>query len=110
MILRPHSSFSEFLFGVLCITLVESGVNPRTKRKFAEEPPPPRNNTFTEAAWTLIFLLTVLIAPMLIHFIYVIATDPATPFLVKDLVELLKERCFGFLSDLGVKVNRDKKA
>lgn len=61
--------------------------------------------TVEEAAYALIFIMSILIVPMLVYFVYNILKDPVTPLLIRDLTDYAKEKSFGFLSDMGVKID-----
>jgi hypothetical protein len=78
-----------------------TSTNRDNRRKIS---PPKPNETINDALYTLAFLLSILIIPLLIHFIWVISQDPATPYIVQDLTELLKQKAFGFLGDMGIKI------
>ena len=73
-------------------------------RKITRKP----NETFQDAIYTFLFLLSLLFVPLLIHFVYVIWNDPVTPLLVRDLTEYAQEKAFGYLGDMGVKIDRKK--
>ena len=79
-------------------------------RKQTNKPIPKKirkpNETFQDAIYTFLFLLSLLFVPLLIHFVYVIWNDPVTPLLIRDLTEYAQEKAFGYLGDMGVKIER----
>jgi hypothetical protein len=93
--------FLLFLFLLSEYKVSSTSTNRDNRRKIS---PPKPNETINDALYTLAFLLSILIIPLLIHFIWVISQDPATPYIVQDLTELLKQKAFGFLGDMGIKI------
>ena len=79
----------------------------RTNKVFPKKMRKP-NETFQDAIYTFLFLLSLLFVPLLIHFAYVIWNDPVTPLLLRDLTEYAQEKAFGYLSDMGVKIERKR--
>lgn len=77
-----------------------------SRRRTQRAPPRQPHQSISEALYTLLFLMAALILPLLAYFAYVIAMDPVTPHLVRDLSEYGKERAFGFLGGVGVRFKR----
>jgi hypothetical protein len=76
-----------------------------TKRRKGKDMKKPLE-TIEEAGYALLLMLSFLIIPVLVYFVYVIWKDPVTPHLIEDLIAYTKEKSFGYLSDIGIKIDR----
>lgn len=107
--IRHRYALKALIFLVLLLGST-IGTAPRRNSKSVPKKLRKPNETFQDAIYTFVFLLSLLFVPMLVHFVYVIWTDPVTPLLYRDIMEYAQEKAFGYLSDMGVKIERKSKA
>ena len=63
-------------------------------------------NTMQQIVWIAMFFIVLVIAPVVVIFLYKVAKDPATPDILRALWEKIKNTGFGYL---GKKKKRKKK-
>jgi hypothetical protein len=64
-------------------------------------------NTMQQVVWIALFFIVLVIAPVVVLFIYKVAKDPATPDILRALWEKIKTSGFGYLGK--TKKKRKKK-
>lgn len=81
-----------FVFFLLALSEAEA-----KRRKRSAKNQGGSKNTMQQVVWIAMFFMFLVIAPVVLLFIYKVAKDPATPDILRALWEKIKTTGFGYL-------------
>lgn len=94
-----------FLIYITLVVIVECKAKVKSKRNRNHN----RNKGLSEGMYWLFGILCLVVIPPLVMFAYNVIKDPATPTLISNASDLLKEKTFGYLSKSKQKRERKSK-
>jgi hypothetical protein len=83
-----------FLIYITLLTITECKAKLKSKRNRNHN----RNKGLSEGMYWLFGIICLVVIPPMIMFIYNVIKDPATPTLISNASDLMKEKTFGYLS------------
>lgn len=94
-------------FSLLCLVLSVVGTEAKRRKRSARNQGGSKN-TMQQIVWIAMFFIFLVIAPVVVIFLYKVAKDPATPDILRALWEKIKTSGFGYLGKTKKKKRKKK--